>query len=96
VVSGAAAQEAERIYAQRFAGFSPAEFADYCPYVFRPRRVKLFDEPVLGDGVFVSAKVGADGKLVWERTEVYHAAEPGIWLRFHVVDPRDSSPEPAD
>jgi hypothetical protein len=74
MASGAAAQEAERIYAQRFAGFTPAEFADYCPYVFRPRRVKLFDEPVLGAGVFVSAKVGADGKLMWERTEVYHAS----------------------
>ena len=74
MASGAAAQEAERVYARRFAGFSPGEFADYRPYVFRPRRIKLFDERALGAGIFVSAKVGADGKLAWERTEVYHAA----------------------
>jgi uncharacterized protein YhbP (UPF0306 family) len=74
MASGAGALEAERIYARRFPGFTPGEFADYRPYVFRPRRVKLFDEPVLGAGIFVTAKVGADGKLAWERTEIYHSA----------------------
>jgi pyridoxamine 5'-phosphate oxidase-like protein len=72
VVTGAPA-EAERIYAGRFAGFSREEFADYRLYVFRPRRIKLFDEPSLGAGVFVTAKVQADGKLAWERTDIYYA-----------------------
>jgi uncharacterized protein YhbP (UPF0306 family) len=74
MAAGATAPDAEQIYADRFAGFSPEEFADYRLYVFRPRRIKLFDEPTLGAGVFVTAKVGADRELVWERTEIYHAA----------------------
>jgi hypothetical protein len=73
-VASGAPVDAERIYAGRFAGFSLEEFADYRLYVFRPRRIKLFDEPSLGAGVFVTAKVGADGKLAWERTDIYHAA----------------------
>lgn len=74
IAVGAVALSAERIYADRFAGFIPGEFADYRLYVFRPRRLKLFDEPALGAGVFVTARVGTDGKLAWERTEIYHVA----------------------
>jgi uncharacterized protein YhbP (UPF0306 family) len=72
--AGATVPDAKRIYADRFAGFTSEEFADYRLYVFRPRRIKLFDEPALGAGVFVTAKLGAGGKLTWERTEFYHAA----------------------
>jgi hypothetical protein len=43
---------------------------DYRLYRFRPRRVKIFDEPALGAGVFVTATVSPDGKLTWERTEI--------------------------
>jgi uncharacterized protein YhbP (UPF0306 family) len=63
--------EAARIYLGRFPRYTPAEFPDYRLYLFRPRRIKLFDESSLGAGVFVTAKVGADRKLAWERTEVY-------------------------
>lgn len=67
---GAARPDAERLYADRFAGFTADGFAGYALYVFRPRRVKLFDEPAFGSGVFVTAKVRADGRLTWERTEI--------------------------
>jgi hypothetical protein len=40
-------------------------------YVVRAQRLKLFDEPELGSGVFVTARVAADRRLVWERTEQY-------------------------
>jgi uncharacterized protein YhbP (UPF0306 family) len=65
------AEEAERIYASRFAGYGHVDFGDYRFYRFRPRRLKLFDERGIGAGVFVTAQVGAGGKLSWERTEVY-------------------------
>jgi|SRR5581483_108731 uncharacterized protein YhbP (UPF0306 family) len=65
------APEAERIYAGRFPGFRSEEFVGYRLYVFRPRTVKLFDEPELGAGVFVTATVRAGGELAWTRTEIY-------------------------
>jgi uncharacterized protein YhbP (UPF0306 family) len=71
---GRSAQEAQRTYAGRFPEFDAEDFADYRFYVLRPRLVKLFDEQALGSGVFVTAKVGAEGRLEWERTEIYHAA----------------------
>jgi hypothetical protein len=74
IAAGANLPDAELIYRDRFARFTPEKFADYRLYVFRPRRIKLFAEPSLGSGVFVTAKVGADGKLAWRRTEIYHAA----------------------
>jgi hypothetical protein len=36
----------------------------------RPVRLKLFDENELGPGVFVTARVGQDGRTTWERTDV--------------------------
>ncbi len=51
-----------------------SEMGAYRAYLFRPRRVKLFDEPELGAGTFVTARVRAAGELVWERTEVYDPA----------------------
>jgi len=68
-----AAREAERIYAERFPEYRQADFDLYRLYRFRPLRLKLFDERGLGGGVFVSARVGSDGRVAWERTEIYRA-----------------------
>jgi uncharacterized protein YhbP (UPF0306 family) len=67
---GIAAREAERIYVRRFPEYSQVELGAYRFYRFRPRRLKLFDEHLLGGGVFVTARVVA-GRLAWERTEIY-------------------------
>lgn len=71
-VKGAAADDAEKLYAKRFAAYRSSDLAEYRFYVFRPQRVKLFDELELGAGVFVTARVSRDRRLVWERTEIYH------------------------
>jgi uncharacterized protein YhbP (UPF0306 family) len=67
----AAAAEVEALYANRFPGYRRDDLGAYRFYRFRPRRLKLFDEPELGAGVFVTARVAAGGRLVWERTEIY-------------------------
>jgi uncharacterized protein YhbP (UPF0306 family) len=66
-----AARDAEKTYAERFPDYD-AKLGAYRFYVFRPRRVKLFDEDALGSGVFVTASVRA-GRLAWKRTEIYDA-----------------------
>jgi uncharacterized protein YhbP (UPF0306 family) len=66
---GRVAERAIATYEARFRRFSAAEFEAYRLYEFRPRRVKLFHEPELGGGVFVTARLGSDGGLTWERTE---------------------------
>ncbi len=73
LASGKVAQDAGRIYAARFPSFVAEEYGSYRLYVFRPRRMKLFDEAALGVGVFVTASVGAGGRLTWIRTEIYRA-----------------------
>jgi uncharacterized protein YhbP (UPF0306 family) len=70
-VAQRAARHAEHIYANRFSEYGEADLGSYRFYCFRPRRVKLFDEPVLGPGVFVTARVRNDGGVTWERTEIY-------------------------
>jgi hypothetical protein len=60
---------AERAYAARFPRYDPHR-TPYRLYRFHPIRVKLFDERELGDGVFVTARVGK-GRLTWQRTEIY-------------------------
>ena len=70
-VRGAAADEAEAVYAARFPAYERPSFSEYRFYRFRTRRLKLFDERALGGGTFVTASVGADAKLRWERTEKY-------------------------
>jgi uncharacterized protein YhbP (UPF0306 family) len=65
--------DAEAIYAGRFPEYEPEEFAAYRLYRFRPRRIKVFDERELGPAMFVSARVAARGRVVWDRTEVYRA-----------------------
>jgi uncharacterized protein YhbP (UPF0306 family) len=70
---GPAALDAERIYARRFPEYRE-DFGAYRFYRFRPRRAKLFDEPALGAGVFVTARIGKGGRIAWERTEIYEAS----------------------
>lgn len=60
--------DAEAIYARRFSAYEPRK--SYRFYELVPKRAKLFDERELGAGTFVTARV-RDGKLAWERTEVY-------------------------
>ena len=61
--------DAEEAYAKRFPEYEG--FEAYRPYELVPRQVKLFDERALGAATFVTARVARDGKLTWERTEVY-------------------------
>jgi uncharacterized protein YhbP (UPF0306 family) len=65
----------ETLYRDRFPRARGFDLSGYRLYLFRPRRVKLFDEPALGPGVFVTAKVASDGRLRWERTEVYRSGD---------------------
>ena len=62
-------RSAEEIYAARFSDHEG--FEAYRPYVLVPSRVKLFDERTLGAATFVTARAARNGKLSWERTEVY-------------------------
>jgi uncharacterized protein YhbP (UPF0306 family) len=68
--SAADADAARAAYAARFPEYGSTEL-DYSLYVFRPRRLKLFDEREFGAGTFVSVRVGRRGALSWERTEIY-------------------------
>ena len=72
-LSGKEAEEAEPIYADRFPDYRREDNSAYAFYGLRPRSFKLFDEHALGRGVFVTARIAADGILVWQRTEVYQA-----------------------
>jgi uncharacterized protein YhbP (UPF0306 family) len=73
-VDGPSDSDAEAVYGRRFPGYRSSDFASgYSFYGFRPRRIKVFDEPALGAGVFVTARVGSGG-LTWEKTEVYRSA----------------------
>ena len=67
---GRDARAAERLYAERFRAYS-SDIDAYRFYRLRPRRVKLFDEHALGGATFVTAAVGAGGRLRWVRTEIY-------------------------
>ncbi len=64
-----AMEDAHRLYTKRFPEAWDLDRIPYRFYVFRPRRVKLFDERELGAGVFVTATVGRGGDVAWERTE---------------------------
>jgi uncharacterized protein YhbP (UPF0306 family) len=66
--------DAEALYAARFPRYRRDELSAYRFYVFKSRRLKVFDESELGAGVFVTARLGRDRRLVWERTEIYHSA----------------------
>jgi uncharacterized protein YhbP (UPF0306 family) len=73
---GAAADAARDLYSGRFPAYRIRAAQAYRPYEFRPTRLKLFDERALGSGTFVMAKVDRDGRLTWERTEIYDNAGP--------------------
>ncbi len=69
--AGNAVDGAAQLYSHRFPQFRAADFRSLRFYRFVPNRLKLFHEPVLGGGVFVTCKVGPEGRLSWERTELY-------------------------
>jgi uncharacterized protein YhbP (UPF0306 family) len=73
-VDGAAAEDAASLYARRFIEYHQSDLGGYPFYRFRARRLKLFDEHELGSGAFVTARLAGDGRLVWERTEIYGSA----------------------
>jgi uncharacterized protein YhbP (UPF0306 family) len=66
-----AGEDAATVYGSRFPEF--AELTAYRLHELVPRRMKLFDERTLGAATFVTARVGRDGSLAWERTDVYKA-----------------------
>lgn len=68
---GRAALDSRATYARRFPEYADTELTEYRFYRFRPRRVKLFDEPSLGSGVFVTGVVDREGQVHWQRTEIY-------------------------
>ena len=65
---------AERLYAARFSDYRRQELDAYRFYAFRPRRIKVFDESELGAGVLVTARLGRQRRLVWERSDIYRSA----------------------
>jgi uncharacterized protein YhbP (UPF0306 family) len=67
---GRLAEDARRLYVRRFPDATDLD-TDYRYYRLRARRMKLFDERKFGSGTFVTARVGADGRPAWERTERY-------------------------
>jgi uncharacterized protein YhbP (UPF0306 family) len=64
-------EHAETLYTKRFPEFAESGLGDYRLYVFRPRRLKLFDERVLGAATFVTARIGRGRRLAWEKTQIY-------------------------
>jgi uncharacterized protein YhbP (UPF0306 family) len=75
---GAYADDAESLYAERFTDFRRTDFGAYRFYLFRPRRLKVFDERELGEGTFVSARIGRERQLAWERTDIYRQGTTNI------------------
>jgi uncharacterized protein YhbP (UPF0306 family) len=73
--------DAERLYAARFPNYRRDEVGAYRFYVFQPRRLKLFDEAELGAGVFVTARVDPEHRLLWDRTEIYRPGADAIVVR---------------
>jgi uncharacterized protein YhbP (UPF0306 family) len=74
-VSARTSADAEQMYASRFPAYAQGGTSGYAFYRFRPRRVKLFDEAELGEGVFVTA-TARGGQLTWQRTEIYRPGGP--------------------
>ena len=66
-VGGENDNQAETLYAKRFPDFTETDLGAYGFYVFRARRLKLFDERALGAGTFVTARLTRDRRLAWER-----------------------------
>jgi uncharacterized protein YhbP (UPF0306 family) len=66
---GRAALDAERLYARRFRAYE-GDLPEFRFYRLATRRLKLFDERVLGGGTFVTVSVKR-GRLKWEKTESF-------------------------
>ncbi len=66
---------AESLYAARFPRYATPNLRAYRFYRFRTDRLKVFDEPALGAGVFVTATIRSGGRLIWERTDVSSGAD---------------------
>jgi uncharacterized protein YhbP (UPF0306 family) len=71
LATGRVQDHASQLYAKRFPGYVADEMHAYVPYLFHPQTLKVFDEPTLGDGVFVTCAVRPDGRVSWVRTETY-------------------------
>jgi uncharacterized protein YhbP (UPF0306 family) len=69
-LSGRSALDAERIYAKRFRAYGGGLDA-FRFYRLATRRLKLFDERVLGGGTFVTVRVQRGGRLTWVKTESF-------------------------
>ncbi|MDP9276171.1 MAG: pyridoxamine 5'-phosphate oxidase family protein [Chloroflexota bacterium] len=61
--------EAERLYAKRFHAYE-GDLPAFRFYRLATRRMKLFDERVLGGGTFVTVGVQR-GRVKWEKTESF-------------------------
>jgi uncharacterized protein YhbP (UPF0306 family) len=66
---GRASLEAERLYAKRFRAYE-GNLPAFRFYRLATRRMKLFDERVLGGGTFVTVGVQR-GRVKWEKTESF-------------------------
>jgi uncharacterized protein YhbP (UPF0306 family) len=67
---GRAALDAERLYAKRFRAYD-GDMPAFRFYRLLTKRMKLFDERVLGGGTFVTVSVQRGGRVIWERTESF-------------------------
>jgi uncharacterized protein YhbP (UPF0306 family) len=70
-LAGLDAREAAGAYSRRFPAFDAGTYGGYRLYRCRVERLKLFDERIFGTATFVTARVGAEGRPFWERTEAY-------------------------
>ena len=66
---GRASLEAERLYAKRFRAYE-GDLPAFRFYRLATRRMRLFDERVLGGGTFVTVSVH-HGRVNWETTESF-------------------------
>ena len=67
---GRSADEAQRLYVARVRAATDIG-KTYRFYRLRPARLKMFDETKLGGATWVTARVGASGRLRWMRSERY-------------------------
>jgi uncharacterized protein YhbP (UPF0306 family) len=65
---------AESLYAARFPGYATPDLSAYRFYRFRADRLTVFDEPVFGTGVFVTASIDTGRRLIWKRTDISSGA----------------------
>jgi uncharacterized protein YhbP (UPF0306 family) len=64
----------QSLYAARFPRYATLDLHAYRFYRFRADRLRVFDEPAFGAGVFVTANIDPGRRLVWERTDIASGA----------------------